>query len=233
MDRNKRLRLAQALKTKGEAAPKGAGDSTHPTSEPAPTSPTSRPQNIPNTTPDQSLPSPNATHPPSSPPPIAEVPLTMAGTTTTPAPLDKGKGVVVVPSQDDEDNEDGQVFKRRRTNKVVASPSSSSHDAESLREHPPSATPPSHQMVLEGRVEIETAQTTPAPAPELPRPIQELPRGYLHRVSSGGQSEEVKKEGMNYYLGAFLACANSWHDQARAKASELSALQALKKSVPP
>jgi len=34
---------------------------------------------------------------------------------------------------------------------------------------------------------------------------------------------------MNYYLGAFLACANSWRDQARAKASEISALQALEK----
>jgi len=39
----------------------------------------------------------------------------------------------------------------------------------------------------------------------------------------------AKKEGMNFYLGAFLACANSWRDPARAKASELSALQALKK----
>ena len=34
---------------------------------------------------------------------------------------------------------------------------------------------------------------------------------------------------MAYYLGAFLACATTWRDQARAKASELSALQALEK----
>jgi len=34
---------------------------------------------------------------------------------------------------------------------------------------------------------------------------------------------------MNFYLGAFMACANSWRDQARAKASEVSTLQALEK----
>jgi len=34
---------------------------------------------------------------------------------------------------------------------------------------------------------------------------------------------------MAYYLGAFLAYATTWRDQARAKASELSALQALEK----
>jgi len=36
---------------------------------------------------------------------------------------------------------------------------------------------------------------------------------------------------MAYYLEAFLACANSWHDQARAKASDLSTLQALEKEL--
>jgi len=34
---------------------------------------------------------------------------------------------------------------------------------------------------------------------------------------------------MAYYLGAFLACATTWRDQARAKANELSSLQALEK----
>ena len=66
----------------------------------------------------------------------------MVETATAPAPLDKGKGVVVVPSEDDEDTEDGQVFKRRRTTKVVTSHSSSNNDVESLREHPPSTTSP-------------------------------------------------------------------------------------------
>jgi len=143
MDMNKRLRLAKALTAQGKATSKGAeAGPIHPTS------PTSRPQTLPTTTPNQPPSSPHAAANPNSPPPIEAMPLTMAGTATTPAPLDKGKGVVVVPSEDDEDTEDGQVFKRRRTNKVVASPSSSSHDAESLREHPPKATSPPHQLAL-------------------------------------------------------------------------------------
>jgi len=131
----------------------------------------------------------------------------LAETTATPAPLDKGKGVVVLPSDDEEDSNEGQVFKRRRTAKVVTSTFSSNHGADSLREHPPSATSSPQQLALEGGVESEPAQA--APAPELPYPVQEMLRGYLHKVSLGGQSKGAKKEGMNFYLGAFMACANS------------------------
>jgi len=116
----------------------------------------------------------------------------MVETATTPAPLDKGKGVVVVPSEDDEDTEDGQVFKRRKTTKVVTSTSSSNHGAESLREHPPTATSTPHQLALEGGVESAPIPT-PTPAPELPQPVQELLRGYLRRAMPGGPSEEAKK----------------------------------------
>jgi len=100
--------------------------------------------------------------------------------------LVKGKGVVVVPLDDEADSAEGQVFKRRRTTKVVTSTSSSNPGAGSLREHPPSATSPPQQLALEGGVESEPAQTTPAPAPELPQPVQEMLRGYLHRVSLEG-----------------------------------------------
>ena len=34
---------------------------------------------------------------------------------------------------------------------------------------------------------------------------------------------------MNFYLGTFMACANTWRDQATTKASEVSAIQALEK----
>jgi len=54
-------------------------------------------------------------------------------------------------------------------------------------------------------------------------------RGYFQKMSPGSQAEGAKKEGMNFYLGAFMACANTWRDQARAKASEVFALQALEK----
>ena len=191
------------MTAKGKVASKGAGDSTHPASESAPpTSPTSLSKNHSNTAPHQNLPSPNATHPPTFPPPIAVMPLTMVETATTPTPLDKGKGVVMVPSDDDEDSADGQVFKRRRTTKVVTSTSSSNHGAESLREHPPSATIPPQQLALEGGVESEPTPT-PALAPELPQPVQELLRGYLRRATPRGPSEEARKESMAYYLWGF------------------------------
>jgi len=103
------------------------------------------------------------------------VPLALVETATTPAPLDKGKGVVVLPSDDEGDSAEGQVFKRRRTTKVFTSTSSSTHGAESLRENPPSATSPPQQLALDGGVVSEPAPT--APAPELPPPVQEMPRG--------------------------------------------------------
>jgi len=230
MDKQRRWKLAQALKSKGEASSKGVGDSILPTSETAANSPTLPPQNPPTTTPPPALPSPN--HPPSSPPPIAAIPLALAETTTEPAPLDKGKRVVVVPSEDEDESVEGQVFKRRRTTRVapqaVTSTSSSNHDADSLREHPPSATSPPQPMALEGGTETEPT-SAPPPALELPPPVQEMLRGYFHKLSPGSRAEGTKKEGMNFYLGAFMACANTWRDQAKAKAKEASAFEALEK----
>jgi len=231
IDQNKRMRLVKALTARGKAASKGVEASPHPATEHVPpTFPISPSQTLPIAAPNQPSPLPHATPNPNSPPAIAVVPITMVKTATTPAPLDKGKGVVVVPSDEDEDSADGQVFKRRRTTKVVTFISSSNHGTESLREHPPRVTSLPHQLALEGGVEFEPTPN-PAPALELPQPVQELLRGYLQRATPGGQSEEAKKETMAYYLGAFLACANSWRDQARAKASELSTLQALEKEV--
>ena len=139
--------------------------------------------------------------------------------------------MVVVPSEDKEDSAEGQVFKRRRTTQAapqaVTSTSSSSHGAKSLREHPPSATSPPQPMALEGGVKSEPAQA--AFASELPLPVQEMLRGYLEKLSPSSQTGGPKKEGMNYYLGAFMASANTWRDQAKAKAIEVSALQALEK----
>jgi len=158
------------------------------------------------------------------------VPLALAETATTPTPLDKGKGVVVVPSEDEEDSADGQVFKRRRTTKVVTSTSSSNHGAESLREHHLSATSPPQQLALEGGVESEPTPT-PTSAPELPQPVQELLKGYLRRITPGGPLQNAKKESMAYHLGAFLACATTWRDQPRPV--NLLPFRLLKKSVPP
>jgi len=149
MDKQRRLRLAQILKSKGEASAKEVGDSIPPTSETTPTSPSLHLQNPTTTSPPPFVSSP-APSPPNSPPPIAAMALALAETPTEPAPLDKGKGVVVVPFDDEGDSAEGQVFKRRRTSRaapqVATSTTPSSHGAESLRENPPSANSPSNGL---------------------------------------------------------------------------------------
>jgi len=155
--------------------------------------------------------------------------------TSTPAPLDKGKGVLVAPS-DDEDSGEGQVFKRRRTNKVISLRSASPQHGESLRDNPPSATSPPPQVAQE-----EGAESTPPPtqtvaralAPEvltIPPTIMQLMRGFNER-SPGSSSGEAKKEGMPYYMGAFMAIALDCRAQAKTKAIEMQTLQALKREV--
>jgi len=55
-------------------------------------------------------------------------------------------------------------------------------------------------------------------------------RGFDER-SPGSSSGEAKKEGMPYYIGAFLAIALDWCAQAKTKAIEMQTLQALKREV--
>jgi len=160
------------------------------------------------------------------------MPLALAAAGAPSAPLDKGKRVVEVVS-DDEDSAEGQVFKRQRTQhppQQVTSATSSSHGAESLREDPPSATSPPQPMALEGGVEADSS-TVPPPAPELPLPMQDSLRGFLGRASSRGQAEGPQKESIYYYMGAFMSCTHTWHAQARAKAVEASSFQVLEKEV--
>jgi len=75
------------------------------------------------------------------------------------APLEKNKGVVIVPSDEEEDSAEGPVFKRRRTTMVAASHSSSDKNVESLRDHPPA--PPRPQTTLLSRRELKLLQSPP------------------------------------------------------------------------
>ena len=221
MDKQRRLKLAQILKSKGEALVKGVGDSLPPTSETAPNSPSLHLQNPPTKSPPPSVSSRN--QPPHQPP------HSPSEATAAPAPLDKGKRVVVLPSDDEEDSAGGQVFKGGRTTQAApltaTSAISSSSGAESLREHPPSANSPPQPSALEGGTETEPT-SAPPPATELPSPIQDSLRGFLERGAEG-----PKKEGIYYYMGAFMAIAQNWRDQAKTRAIEASTLQALEKEV--
>jgi len=113
---------------------------------------------------------------------------------------------VVEVLSDDEDSAEGQVFKRQRTQnapQVVTSAASSSHEAESLREDPPSATFPPQSVQQERGFEADPAGVLP-PAPELPLPMQESLRGFLSKESSGSQTEGPQRESMYYYMGLFM-----------------------------
>jgi len=222
----KRKRLAKVLVVRGKATSGGAGASTPPSLDAsAATSPTSPTQTTPTLAPAQTTQNPHSPHTiltPTSPLPIVAIPLAMVGTSSPPAPLYKGKGVVIVPSDDEEDTADGPVFKRRGTTTVATSHSTFNKNAESLREHPPSASSPPNYMALgEG---AETApEPTPAPAPKLPRIVQHLLKGF-QQVLPGGPTDKAMEESVARSLGEYFSRASSWWQQTKARAKEYQAL---------
>jgi len=183
--------------------------------------------------------SPPTLQTPNSPPPIAAVPLAVASTPTT-GPLDKGKRVLTI-SSEDEDSDVGPAYKRRRSNRIVYSRSPSPPHGGYLMNNPPSATSPSAQTVQEEGVVESAPLPTPTPTPaaptptpeplEIPSPIRQLMRGFTDKLSPGSCSGENRREGMPYYLGAFLAIALEWRAQAKSKADEARAIQAFQQEV--
>ena len=131
MDSSRRLALAKALKARTKETSAKAGAYDTPMTEKTPSEPPHSPTS-PHTA--KTTNSPHTLQTPNSPPPIAIVPLAVANT-SSPTPLDKGKGVLIVPS-DDEGSGEGQVFKRRRTNRVISSRSASPQRVGSLRDNP-------------------------------------------------------------------------------------------------
>ena len=98
MDRQRRLRLVQVLKSKD-----GALASPSSTSSAPPSSPQPQPATPPTNPTNPASPGPL----PSSPPPIVVVPLALVEAGAPSAPLDKGKRVVEIVS-DDEDSARGK-----------------------------------------------------------------------------------------------------------------------------
>jgi len=244
MDASKRMMLAKAMK---EARAVKAGASSAPAADliPPPTLPPPPPPPITTEAPLGSTPSsphsPEALQTPGSPLPIAVVPLAVASS-LAPTPLDKGKRVLEILSGD-EDSDDGLVFKRRKSARVPLLPEASPQGGNSFMDNPPSSTSlPPTTLQEEGGEGAESApplppaelSASPAPvaaAPDLiaiPPPIMHLMRGF-----SGGTMPEGtdKKEGMPFYLGAFLAVALEWRAQARNAVLQTQTLQALETKV--
>ncbi|XP_068474971.1 classical arabinogalactan protein 9-like [Phaseolus vulgaris] len=105
--------------------------------------------------------SPQALPTPGSPPPIAAVPLAVAQS-PAPTPLDKGKRVLEIIS-DDEDSDGGLVFKRRKAVRTPTLPAASPQGGNSFRDNPPSATSLPPTMVQEETG--EGAESAPPPSP--------------------------------------------------------------------
>jgi len=214
MDSSKRMVLARALKA---ARATKAGASIAPSADP--NLPLSSPSPTPTTT--ETPLGPSSPHPrsrqtlqtPNSPPPIAAVPLAVASS-PAPAPLDKGKRVLEILS-DDEDSDGGLVFKRRKVARVPILPAASPQGGESFRDNSPSATSPQPTIVQEEKGEGAESAPSPPPAeasavsasvsaaPDLiaiPPPIRHLMRGFNGGLMPEGSD---RKEGMSFYLGAF------------------------------
>ena len=117
MGASKRMMLAKAMK---EARAAKAGASSTPAADPVPPPTLSPPPPItaeaPFSSPPSSPHSPASLQTPSSPPAIAAVPLA-AASSPAPTPLDKGKRVLEILS-DDEDSEGVAPFKRRKSARV-------------------------------------------------------------------------------------------------------------------
>jgi len=226
MDASKRMILAKAMKAARAAK---AGASSAPAADPNPSStlplppPTTTEAPLGSSSPSPH--SPEALQTPGSPPPIAAVPLAVASS-PAPTPLDKGKRVMEIIS-DDEDSDGVAPFKRRKAPRVPLLPAASPQGEDSFRDNPPSATSLPPTMVQEETGEGAESAPPPPPAgvsaspasvaaaPDLiaiPPPIMHLMRGF-----SGGSMPEGsdRKEGTPFYLGAFLAVALEWRAQAR------------------
>ena len=222
----KRMALAKAMKA-ARAAKAGAPSLTLPSLPPTTAEPPLGSSSPPTHGP-QLLQTPN------SPPPIAAVPLAVASS-PAPAPLDKGKRVLEVLS-DDEDSDDGVVFKRRKVARVPIPPPASPQGGGSFRDNPPSATSPIPATVQGERgdgakialsptpAEVSAAPAapaspaspaSPAAAPDLialPPPIIYFMRGF--NWESMPESFD-RREGIPFYMEAFLAVALDWRTQAR------------------
>jgi len=220
MDPARQIALAKALKSQPKLPSAEAGASNIPPVESNP--PSSSPPlttQTPNSLPIlQTSNSPPTLQTPNSPPPITAVPLAVANTPAT-APLDKGKGVLHI-SSEDEDSDVGPAYKRRRTNRIVYSRPHSPPHGGSLMDNPPNATSPPQQAVPDEGVVESAPLPTPTPPPvaptrtpellEIPPPIRQLMRGFNDKLSPGSFPGENRREGMPYYMGAFLAIALEW-----------------------
>jgi len=209
MASSRRLTLAKFLKKARSV--KGGGDSV--TLDVPPTTPSASVASL-LTTPS----SPQTCQTPTSPSPIAAVPLA-AASTHAPARPDKGKRVLEINS-DSEDSGSPLVFKKRRPARVPTLPATSPGGRNSLRDDPPSATSLSPQAVQEEQ--DEGAESVPPPltlsevagasgsVPPTPAPAPSSRELLLSPLSTGSWHRGSLKGCRQKTLRGEEACLTIW-----------------------
>ena len=154
--------------------------------------------------------------------PIVAIPLATVRASLPPAPLKKGKGVVLIASDDEEDTMEGPAFKRRKAAKAATSHSSLAGRPASFRDNPPSSSSPQGPLALEGGNE-SVPEPAPAPTPELPLVLQQILKGY-RKGAMGSYTIEAVQKNLALSLGEFFAQANASSHEAELETKEQLAL---------
>jgi len=155
--------------------------------------------------------------------PISAVPLATVQASPAQTPLEKGKRVVKIES--DEDSKEGPVFKRHRAMVVATSYSTTAGRPASFREHPPSASSPRGPLALEGGGESVPGHGHTPPAPELPAIVQHTLQGF-QRGAAVGVTEDVAREHLGLGFGELLAQENAQINKAEALKQQLALVEA-------
>jgi len=136
--------------------------------------------------------------------PLVAVPLAAVTASPPPAPLEKGKRVVEIVSDDDADTMEGPTFKRRSVVVAATSHSSSSRRFSSFRDHPPSTS-----------------------SLELPLVVQQILKGY-QKGAMESLSEMAVRESLTLSLSEFFAQSDALSHEMESKAKEQLALVEVK-----
>ena len=197
MDASKRMVLAKAMKAARAAK---AGASSAPAAVPNPSSTLPLPPPTTTEAPlGSSSPSPHSPQPlqtPGSPPHIAAIPLVVASS-SAPTPLDKGKRVLEIIS-DDEDSDGVAPFKRRKAARVPVPSAASPQGGNSFRDN----LSPSHNgprgnrrrgRICSTRTTVGGLRCSPLRRRRFRR---RRPRSYCH-PSSNYASDEGLQQGIN------------------------------------
>ena len=169
--------------------------------------------NVPSTTTTPATPTPGSpkdAH--NSPAPIEAIPLATVRAASPPAPLGGNEGVVHIESDEEEGFVGDPTFKRRKTDRVATSHSSSAKPPSGAQDEPPRSPSPPPHLALEEAVGT-SAGPTPAIAPELPCTFQHLLRGWRQVESENLAAEDVMDESVHCILGNYLVRRHKHREQ--------------------